>query len=192
MDLKEFGGNNYSTEYVRFDRDQLECESTLAQADNLIKAGQIQAGVELLLKILQYNPQFGKAYNYLGWIYETQYQNYTYAEECYKNAMKYAPDYAPVYLNYAYLLSSGGRFDELKAHLDMALTIPNVSKEVIYGQYGWMYEMQQNPQAAMNYYVKAAMSALDTSRLTYYKEAIDRCKIKLELKNLLNDYRLSN
>ncbi len=192
MDFKEFGGNNYSTEYVRFDRDNLECESTLAQADSLIKAGQIQTAVELLVKILQYNPQFGKAYNYLGWIYETQYQNYTYAEECYRNAMKYAPDYAPVYLNYAYLLLSGRRFDELKAHLDKALAIPNVSKDRIYNHYGLMYEMQQNPEAAMSYYVKAVMSTLDTSTLPYYKEAIERCKVKLELKNSLNDYRLTN
>ncbi|PMB00113.1 hypothetical protein CEN50_04480 [Fischerella thermalis CCMEE 5268] len=192
MDFKEFGGNNYSTEYVRFDRDNLECESTLAQADSLIKAGQIQTAVELLVKILQYNPQFGKAYNYLGWIYETQYQNYTYAEECYRNAMKYAPDYAPVYLNYAYLLLSGRRFDELKAHLDEALAIPNVSKDRIYNHYGLMYEMQQNPEAAMSYYVKAVMSTLDTSTLPYYKEAIERCKVKLELKNSLNDYRLTN
>jgi tetratricopeptide (TPR) repeat protein len=192
MDLKELNSNNYSTEHVKFDRDNLECESTLAKADNLIKAGQIEAGIELLLKILQYNPQFGKAYNYLGWIYETQYQNYTSAEDCYNNAMKYAPDYAPVYLNYAYLLSSLGRFDKLKAHLDMAVSIPSVPKETIYSHYGVMYEMQQNPQAAINYYVKAAMSALDTNRLTFYKEAIDRCKLKFDLKNSLNDYRLTN
>ncbi|MCX7592928.1 MAG: tetratricopeptide repeat protein [Fischerella sp.] len=192
MDFKEFGSNNYSTEYVGFDRDNLECESTLAQADSLIKAGQTRAAVELLVKILQYNPQFGKAYNYLGWIYETQYQNYTYAEECYRNAMKYTPDYAPVYLNYAYLLLYTRRFDELKAHLDRALAMQNVSKDRIYNNYGLMYEMQQNPEAALSYYVQAVMSTIDTNMLPHYKEAIERCKTKIELKNSLNNYRLTN
>ncbi len=117
MDLNKFEGTNYNS----------ECELSFAQADNLIKAGQVQAGFELLQKILQYDPQFGKAFNHLGWVYETQFSNYNNAEECYSQAMKCSPDYTPAYLNYAYLLSYKGRFDELKAHLDKALTIPNIS-----------------------------------------------------------------
>lgn len=46
-----------------------------------------------------------------------------------------------------------------------------------------MSEVQQNLEAAVNYYTKAAMNALDTNTVTYCKEAINRCKMKLELKN---------
>lgn len=49
MDLSKLDGNCNN-----------ECESSLTQADNLIKAGQIQAGFELLLKILQYNQRLVK------------------------------------------------------------------------------------------------------------------------------------
>ncbi len=186
MDFNKLDNTNYNWESVKLNQINLECESSLLQVNNFIQAGQIQAGFELVVKILQYNPQFGKAYNYLGWIYETQYQNYIYAEEYYKQAMKYEPDYAPTYYNYGYLLLSSGRFDELKAYLDRALNIPNICKDKIYNYYALMFEMQQNLEPAMNYYFNAAMTALDTNILTYYQEGIKRCKIKLELKNSLD------
>ena len=183
MDSNEFNGVNYNAEYTNFNRTYLECESMFAQVDRLIQEELVKEAVELLFKIVQCDPQFGKAYNYLGWVYENKYKKYAQAEEYYKNAMKYVPEYAASYLNYAYFLSNCGRFDELKAHLDIAMTIPTVSKETIYSEYAVMYEVQQKLEEAMDYYLKAAMTTLDTKKLTYYKESIDRCKMKLELKN---------
>jgi hypothetical protein len=79
------------------------------------------------------------------------------------------------------------RFDELKAHLDMALTVPTIAEESIYNEYATIHKMQQNPEAAMNYDVKAAMVTFQENKLTLYKESINRCKTKLELRNLLGD-----
>lgn len=186
MDFQKFDDANQGNRYVDFDQDYLECETMLAQANTLTGEQRIQEAVELLFKILQCNPHFGKAHNYLGWIYEIHYQNYTSAEKYYKNAMKYEPNYHASYTHYARLLSTCKRFDELKAHLDMALTIPTVSNETIYSEYALMYEMQQNPEVAINYYLKAAMTTLKTESITLYQEAINRCKKKLELKNLLD------
>jgi tetratricopeptide (TPR) repeat protein len=165
----------------------LECETMLAQADKLIKEKRSQEAVELLLKILQCNPQFGKAYNHLGYVYEIDYADYTHAEEYYKKAMQYEPNYNPPYTHYARLLSTCKRFDELKAHLDIALTIPTVPNEEIYLEYALMYEMQQNPETAINYYIKAAMTTLKTNRIPFCQESIARCQTKLELKNSLSD-----
>lgn len=187
MTISKFEDTSYSKDYIGFNRGELECETMLAQADTLIKEKQIQEAVELLFEILQCNSQFGKAYNHLGYIYEIYYRDYTRAEKFYQDAMKYAPEYSASYTHYARLLSQCGRFDELIAHLDMALTISTVSKELIYNEYAVMYEMQANPEAAMNYFVKAAMITLDGKKLPLYKESIDRCKVKLELKNLLSD-----
>ena len=185
MDLNKYDDTSYDLEYVKLNRINLECELNFIQADNLIKAGQIQVGIELLIKILQDNPEFGKAFNHLGWIYDSYYQNYVDAERCYNQSIKYAPDYSPAYLNYAYLLSSNMRYDELKVHLEKALTLSNIAKDKIYALYAFMSEMQHNLEAAMKYYVQAAMNTLDSSIVTQYREAIDRCKIKLELKNSL-------
>ena len=183
MDANGLNSENFNT-----DRSYLECEEMFAKADDLIKEGDIKGAVELLFKIIQRNPNFGKAYNHLGWVYENKYKNYTRAEEFYKKALQYAPEYAAPYLNYTYFLSNLGRYDELKTHLDKSLQIPSVAKETLYNEYAVMYEMQQNPQEAMDFYVKAAMTTLDSTKLEQYKTSIERCKQKIDLKNSLSGY----
>jgi tetratricopeptide (TPR) repeat protein len=163
------------------DRAELECEEMFAQADRLLNEGLTIEAVEKLSQILKRNPRFGKAYNHLGWVYETKYKNAARAEEYYKAAMAYAPNYNASYLNYAYFLSNTGRFDELKNHLDKVSDIAGIAKDTIYNEYAIMYEMQGNPQAAVDYYQKAAIMTLDTAKLEKYKESIERCRKKLEL-----------
>lgn len=188
MEINKFFGNaNSGQGGIDVTLSYLECETMLAQANTLIQEKRSQESVELLLKILQRNPQFGKAYNHLAYVYEIDYRDYTHAEEYYKKAMQYEPTYSASYTHYARLLSNCKRFDELKAHLDIALTVPTVSEEVIYNEYALMYEMQQNPEAAMNYYIKAAMTTLEAKKIALYQESINRCKTKIELKKSLSD-----
>ena len=165
------------------DRSELEAEELFAQADRLLNEGIIMEAVEKLSQVLKRNPRFGKAYNHLGWVYETKYKNTARAEEYYKAAMQYAPNYNATYLNYSYFLSNLGRFDELKEHLDKILTITGIAKDTIYNEYAIMYEMQGNPQTAIDYYQKAALVTLDIGKLDKYKESIERCRKKLEILN---------
>lgn len=187
MDTTQFSNVNSRIEGIAFDRSYLECETMLAQADILIGQKRSQEAVELLFKILQRNPHFGKAYNHLGYVYEIDYTDYIRAEEYYKKAMKYEPNYSASYTHYARLLATCKRFDELKAHLDVALTVPTVPDETIYYEYGLMYEMQQKPETALDYYIKAAMTTLTTDKITLYQTSIDRCQTKIQLKNSLGD-----
>lgn len=163
------------------DRAELECEELFAQADRLLNEGVTMEAVEKLTQILKRNPRFGKAYNHLGWVYETKYKNSVRAEEYYKAAIAHAPNYNAGYLNYCYFLSNAGRFDELKAHLDKMATLPGIAKDTIANEYAIMYEMQGNPQAAIDFYQKAAIITLDTSKLDKYKDSIERCRKKIEL-----------
>jgi len=165
------------------DRAEMECEELFAQADRLLNDGVIMDAVDKLTQILKRNPRFGKAYNHLGWVYETKYKNTARAEEYYRAAMQYAPHYNASYLNYCYFLSNQGRFEELKAHLDRMSNLPGIAKDTIHNEYAIMYEMMGNPQAATDYYQKAAMVTLDTGKLEKYREGIERCKKKLEFLN---------
>ena len=113
--------NDLNQDHAIFDRSYLECEEMFGKADELIKEGNIKTAVETLFKITQRNPQFGKAYNHLGWVYENKYKNYSKAEEFYQKALQFAPEYAAAYLNYTYFLSNLARYDELQTHLDKAL-----------------------------------------------------------------------
>ena len=163
------------------DRAELECEELFIQADRLINEGGTMEAVEKLSQILKRNPRFGKAYNHLGWIYETKYKNSQRAEEYYKAAIAYAPNYNAARLNYCYLLSNAARFDELKAHLDKMSNLPGIAKDTIANEYAGMHEMQGNPQAAIDFYQKAAIMTLDSAKLDRYKDSIERCRKKIEL-----------
>ena len=114
------------------DRAELECEELFIQADRLLSENATMEAVEKLSQILKRNPRFGKAYNHLGWVYETKYKNSQRAEEYYKAAIAYAPNYNAAYLNYGYLLSNAGRFDELKTHLDKMATLPGIAKDTMH------------------------------------------------------------
>lgn len=183
----ELGNQNPLNNLVP-DRAELECEELFAQADRLLNDGVIMEAVEKLSQILRRNPRFGKAYNHLGWVYETKYKNSARAEEYYKAAIQYAPHYNAAYLNYSYFLSNLGRFDDLKAHLDRVSQIPGIAKDTIANEYAIMYEMQGNLQQAMDYYQKAALVTLDGGKLDKYKEGIERCKKKLDILNPSNHF----
>ena len=165
------------------DRAELECEELFAEADRLLNEGVVLEAVEKLAQILKRNPRFGKAYNHLGWVYETKYKDMARAEEYYKAAIQYAPNYNAAYLNYSYFLSNMQRFDELKAHLDKVSNIPGIAKDTIANEYAIMYEMQGRLQEAIDHYQKAAMITLDNLKLDKYKESIERCRKKLEILN---------
>ena len=183
MDFDNTNNSAFNSDFNNLvpDRAELEAEEMFAQADKLLNEGVIIEAVEKLTQLLRRNPRFGKAYNHLGWVYETKYKNMQRAEEYYKAAMQYAPHYNAAYLNYSYFLSNLGRFDDLKAHLDRVSQIPGIAKDTISNEYGIMYEMQGKLQEAMDYYQQAAIVTLDITKLDKYKESIERCKRKLEI-----------
>lgn len=185
MDFDNTNNSAFSSDFGNLipDRAELEAEEMFAQADRILSDGGIMDAVEKLTQIVRRNPRFGKAYNHLGWIYDIKYKNAERAEEYYKAAMQHAPHYNPAYLNYAYFLSSLGRFEELKQHLDRISQIPGIPKDTIASEYAMMYEMQGNLQEAMEHYQKAAIFTLDGGKLDKYKESIARCKKKLEILN---------
>jgi tetratricopeptide (TPR) repeat protein len=83
-----------------------------------------------------------------------------------------------VYYNYAILLSTLNKWDELKALLDKASNIPGVTKATLYNEYAIMYEQQGNLDEAIVHYKKAGMSTLDKGVLDRAKTSIERCEAK--------------
>lgn len=173
--------DNIEIENLIPDASEIEAEEMFANADKLLNDGLLKQAVDVLTQIIKRNPHFGKAYNHLGWVYETKYKNAEKAEEYYKAAMQFAPHYNAAYLNYSYLLSNQQRFDELKMHLDKISNIQGIAKDTIANEYAVMYEMQGNINKAIEHYKHAAMVTLDTNKLAKYKDGIERCNQKLGL-----------
>lgn len=151
------------------------------EADLLIKEGKISDAAKILVDIIVEDPTFGKAHNHLGWIYETKQSNLEKAEEHYKLSVKYSPNYAAGYYNYAIVLSNQKRWDDLTKLLEQALNVKGINLATIYNEYGIMYEYQKQYDKAIDAYKNAIENSLDIKNVNIYKESISRCKSKQEI-----------
>ena len=158
-----------------------QLEELLNQANLDIKNGAYEKASNLLEKIIDTDPNFGKAYNHLGYLYEVKFKEFEKGETLYKLCLEKTPLYPAVYHNYAILLSTLGKFDELKKLLDTAITIPGVTKSTMYNEYGIMFEQLGQLDEAITYYRKAGMETLDQSFLDRAKSSIARCTSKKDL-----------
>ena len=79
------------------------------------------------------------------------------------------------------MLSTLGKWDELKELLDKAINIPGITKSTIYNEYAIMYEQQGKLDEAIEYYRKTGLNTLDKTVLDRAKASIERCKSKKEL-----------
>ncbi len=156
-------------------------EELLNQANSDIKNGFFDEATNKLEKIIDIDPNFGKAYNHLGYLYEVKFKEFDKGETLYKLCLEKSPMYPPVYYNYAVLLSSLRKFDELKELLDSAIGIPGITKSTIYNEYAIMHEQQGELDKAIEYYKKCALDTLDKNVLETAKTSMDRCKLKKEL-----------
>jgi len=99
----------------------------------------------------------------------------------YKLCLEKSPMYPAVYYNYSVLLSTLGKFSELKELLDTAITIPGITKATIYNEYAIMYEQEGNLDVAIEHYKKCGMKTLNKDVLERAKTSIERCKSKKNL-----------
>ncbi|GAB4398646.1 MAG: hypothetical protein OHK0053_17690 [Microscillaceae bacterium] len=175
--------SNYGSNYG-------ELNKLFYKADHEIKDGLIGEAFDTLNYIIEQDTEFGKAYNHLGWIYETKEKDYQKAEECYRLALKYAADYTPVYLNYAILLSTLKRYEELEMHLARSLEVPGINESKIWNEYGIMYEMQGKYRRAIEAYKKSIQFSLINEDIERFEKSVQRCRKKQALHRADEDNNL--
>jgi Tfp pilus assembly protein PilF len=161
--------------------DYFELEEKFQDADKLINDGRISEAAHLLEDILADAPDFGKAHNHLGWLYETKFKNYTKAQEHYQLALKFAPEYPAAYYNYAYLLSTLRKFEELEKLLGVAIKIPGINYATLYNEYGLMNESQGKFKEAIHYFKLYIQNSYDSKSIETAAESIKRCERKAQL-----------
>jgi tetratricopeptide (TPR) repeat protein len=159
----------------------LEFDDMLFEADELIRNNKIADAVNLLEGIIAEVPDYGKAYNHLGWIYETKLKDVNSAESMYKQCLAYNPEYPPVYLNLSIVLSTLGKYDEVETLLLKALQVPGVDKSAIYNEHGILNELRQDYNAAIEKYKEAIRFSLSDVNVDTYAKSITRCRTKRDL-----------
>ncbi|HWB65178.1 MAG TPA: hypothetical protein VG603_16805 [Chitinophagales bacterium] len=160
---------------------RMRMEDLFMEADRLIADQKIGEALSKLTAITQEMPEFGKAYNHMGWIYETKYKDYPEAEKYYKQAIEFAPGYHAGYYNYAIVLSTLQKWDELTALLNKALTVPGINKGTIYNEFGIMYEAQNKLNEAIEAYKNCVKNTLDNKVVDAARDSIERCKKKVDI-----------
>lgn len=151
------------------------------EADMLIKEKKITEAISVLEAILVEAPDYGRAYNHLGWIFETQYRDFIKAEDMYKRCIALDPNYTPIYLNTSILLSTLGKYDEQKELLAKALTVPGIDKPGMYNEMAIACEMQGQYNEAIEHYKTAIRLSLVDANIDTYMASIERCKKKAAL-----------
>ena len=162
---------------------QQRLDDLFFEADALIKEKKTTEAVGVLEALLTEAPDYGKAYNHLGWIYETWYRDHRKAEENYRKCMALTPEYTPVYLNLSITLSNLGKYDDQQAVLSSALKIPGIDRPGIYNELGIMHELKGDYEQAMVNYKEAIRSTLVDANLDLYASSLERCKKKQRLLN---------
>lgn len=174
--------------------DQFQLDEKFFEADQIIKDGKIAQALSILTEVVTEMPEHGRAHNHLGWIYETKYNDYTKAETHYKAALAFAPEYPAVYYNYAVLLATLHRHDDLKVILEKAMALPGINKATIYNEYGIMYEAQSKFAEAIEAYNNYIRNLYDTKFIDTARNSIERCKMKMQMngKTVINTNTTTN
>lgn len=159
-------------------------DTEFQRADELIAKDLIEESKAVLNSILEEDPNYGKAHNHLGWIAKVKENDPVTAENHYKHALVSVPEYGATYLNYAYLLSEQKRYYDLEQILQQAENIADVSKNSLAREWAYMYEDTKQYEKAIEKYKEYALTLYDSPLLEKAKEAIMRCRQKLEILNL--------
>jgi Tfp pilus assembly protein PilF len=158
-----------------------DLEEKFLNADKLISENKLSDAAKLLEEILEEAPDYGKAHNHMGWLFETKFKNLARAEEHYRLALKFSPDYTAAYYNYCYLLSSLRKFDELEKVLEHAIRVSGISYATIYNEYGLLREMQGHLDDAIHYFKLHIKNSFDSKSIDTAAESIKRCERKKQL-----------
>jgi Tfp pilus assembly protein PilF len=160
-----------------------DLEEKFLSADKLIGENSLSEAAKILEEILEEAPDYGKAHNHMGWLFETKFKNLARAEEHYRLALKFSPDYTAAYYNYCYLLSTLRKFDELEKVLEHAIRVSGISYATIYNEYGMLREIQGKLDDAIHYFKLHIKNSFDGKSIETAADSIKRCERKKLLIN---------
>ena len=161
-----------------------ELESKFRYADQLIADNELEEAKALLFSIIEEEPRFGKAYNHIGWLYETKEKRFREAEELYKQAMEFTPDYPAPFINYLYLLNTELRGAEAEAHIEKAKNVVGINKISLWTEWAYMLEYVGRFEEAIEKYKEIIPMQNNLEKLDQLKSDIERVRKKSEMLKL--------
>ncbi|MBS1916387.1 MAG: hypothetical protein JST87_08910 [Bacteroidetes bacterium] len=158
-------------------------EELYLEAEADIKNNNYAEAFKKYESILYEEPDSAPAHNSLGWLYKTQFDDYNKAENHFLTAIRCDALYPHSYFHIAALLMDMERFDELTQHLAKCLKVRTIDKSWVYGRYALMEELKMNFDKSVVYFEKAILASQNDEKIKDYKQDIERCKMKTEIKS---------
>lgn len=143
--------------------------------------GRTGDALQELQVLLARQPEHGKAQALYGSILFRHLKDFSGAEEAFRIAMRQAPAFPDLYIEYGELLLQLDKGTETVAILNRALEVPGIAKDKIYRIFGQLYERQQKWEDAIDYYNRAILFTLTGADMTLYQEDLARVKQKISL-----------
>lgn len=156
-------------------------ENLFMEANALMNEQQFAEAKTQLEALLEIEPGYGRAHNHMAWLYENQLQNAEKAGYHYKLALKFAPDYLPLYLNYIWFLFEQGRYEAHRELIEKASKLAGVNQAALANELGRSAEISGAMAKAAAQYARAAELSMNTEEIAVYQANAKRAKSKLSL-----------
>jgi tetratricopeptide (TPR) repeat protein len=147
-------------------------------ASRLLKEGQVEECMnELSLLLIRY-PDHGRGNALLGHLFMRHLSDYSQAETCFNQALRFDPLYPELYYDFADLLIQIEKYTEAIAVLNKAFEIPGIEKNKLYRWTGMIYEKQKDFDQAILNYTQAIYDSFSDAFIQLLKSDIKRCLMK--------------
>ena len=153
-------------------------EELRLRVEQYFEEGNYTEGCRVLEEILDEEPGYGVAHNFLGWVYYNKFENAKRAMYHYRLAIRFAPNYAPAYVNLSYVLIDNKMYEEATANANAALKVPSTDAPVIWNELGRIAELTGNYREAVKHYREAIRLSLNQHYINVFTKNMERAAWK--------------
>ncbi len=115
-----------------------------------VQQGNFDEGEDILLRVLQDEPENTQANNDLGYLWADQNKNLEQARSMIKKALKAEPDNAAYLDSMGWVLFRLGKFEQARKHLEQATATPRGEDSTIFEHLGDTYDKLGLPEQAQD------------------------------------------
>lgn len=156
-----------------------DVEARFMQADELMTQGKFVEARDMLIAILEDEPDYGMAHNHLGWLYWTRLSDYERGGKHLRLAVRFSPDYPAGHINYCFLLYETGEYGKLLEVAQSALEVQGIAKFQVFRMMAYAKEMCGELNEALKLLKTARSQAPDGEMMTMFNGDIKRVRRKM-------------
>lgn len=152
------------------------------QVRQLLEQGRIADCLTELQLMTSMDPEDGKAQALLGRVQLRHLDDLEGAESSFRLAMRNAPTYAPLYVDYAELLMRLEKHTETIAVMNRALEVKGIEKDRIHRLMGQVFEKEKRWAEAVDHYTQSILFSFSEEFVLEVRKDLMRVRMKMQLR----------